>query len=249
MRVSFIVITLLAILCSIVVCQEVIDVVYLKNGDIVKGIIIENVPNNYIRIELEGGSILTYQYTEIEKFARELRTKGTVQPKHTEQNIIIQQQQQQVHPPTNNPTQPSYITDAQKLMMYESQKKSPTTAVLLSCLLSSAGHAYAGNWGRGLLFTAGRFACMYIAITLGIEEKTYDFKFHEDYTVTETNEVYTLGMIGTLVLAIWEMVDASNEVKKYNEKLYNRIFHGQPSFGMKTVPANNGIQLFLAYNF
>ena len=39
-----------------------IDVLHLKNGDIIKGSIIENKINDYIKIELQGGSIITYKY-------------------------------------------------------------------------------------------------------------------------------------------------------------------------------------------
>ena len=43
-----------------------IDVLNLKNGDLIKGTIVENKINDYIRIELQGGSILTYTYDQIE---------------------------------------------------------------------------------------------------------------------------------------------------------------------------------------
>lgn len=47
------------------------DVVYLKNGSIIKGIIIEQVPNISIKIETSGGSIFVYKMEEIEKLTRE----------------------------------------------------------------------------------------------------------------------------------------------------------------------------------
>jgi len=227
MRTKTIVIAILVIIASFAFGQDRIDVIHLKNGDLVKGVIVENVPNDYVRVELQGGSILTYKYNEIEKFTKEIK-------------------------PTSAPpqTQPSYNTDAQKMMMYESQKKNSTTAVVLSCLLSSTGHAYAGNWGRGLLFTGGRIGCAVFAVTAGIEEKTeYDPYWGYETTTTEVTGAYTLGMLGAAVLAIWEMVDASNEVKKYNQKLYNRIYSGQPDFGFNIIPNQDGAQLMLTYNF
>ena len=48
-----------------------IDVINLINGDLIKGKIIENNLNEYIRIELQGGSILTYTYDQIESIERE----------------------------------------------------------------------------------------------------------------------------------------------------------------------------------
>ena len=51
--------------------QEDIDVLYLNNGDIIKGKIIENSINDYVKVELKGGSILTYKYSEIKNIKKE----------------------------------------------------------------------------------------------------------------------------------------------------------------------------------
>ena len=51
--------------------QARVDVITSKNGDVLKGEIVENVPNNYVKIELPGGSMLTVKYSDIEKFSRE----------------------------------------------------------------------------------------------------------------------------------------------------------------------------------
>ena len=56
-------------------------------------------------------------------------------------------------------------------------------------------------------------------------------------------------MFGAGLFAIWEMIDASNEVKKYNQKLYNRVYLGQPSYGMNIIPKKDGDNLMLTYNF
>ena len=40
------------------------DVLYLKNGSIIKGKIIENKINDYIKVELSGGSVLKYKYND-----------------------------------------------------------------------------------------------------------------------------------------------------------------------------------------
>jgi len=144
-------------------------------------------------------------------------------------------------------------TEATKLMLYDSQKKSGTTAVVLSCLVTSTGHAYAGNWGRGLAFTAGRIGCSVLAITLGIEEKEVENDYYYSYETTIT-PMYYIGMLGGTMLAIWEMVDASNEVKKYNSKLYENITGKKLPLSFNFVPMKNGNGkyspgLALSYNF
>ena len=47
------------------------DVVYLKNGNIIRGIIIEQVPNKSIKIETADRSVFLYQMDEIEKLTKE----------------------------------------------------------------------------------------------------------------------------------------------------------------------------------
>ena len=74
--------TILMIVYSFAIGQETIDVIYLKNGDMVKGIIIENALDNYIKIELEGGTILTYNYDDIDSFSQE--TKDVPSPPATQ---------------------------------------------------------------------------------------------------------------------------------------------------------------------
>lgn len=47
------------------------DVVYLNNGSIIKGIIIEQVPNKSIKIQTKDGSIFFYRLDEIQKLTKE----------------------------------------------------------------------------------------------------------------------------------------------------------------------------------
>ena len=65
--------TVLVFLCLAFGClfARDIDVLHLKNGDIVKGTIIEKIPDKSVKIKLEGGSIFTYKYTEISQFSVE----------------------------------------------------------------------------------------------------------------------------------------------------------------------------------
>jgi opacity protein-like surface antigen len=57
--------------------QQMEDVLYLKNGSIIRGIIIEQTPNVSIKIKTKDGSIFAYKYEEIEKFAKE-EVKGLI---------------------------------------------------------------------------------------------------------------------------------------------------------------------------
>jgi TM2 domain-containing membrane protein YozV len=50
---------------------ELQDVVYLKNGGVIRGVIIEQIPLEKLRIRTADGSIFVYQMSEIERITRE----------------------------------------------------------------------------------------------------------------------------------------------------------------------------------
>ena len=51
------------------------DVVYLKNGSIIRGVIIEQIPNKSIKIETADKSVFVFQMDEIEKITKEIPPK------------------------------------------------------------------------------------------------------------------------------------------------------------------------------
>jgi hypothetical protein len=65
------------------------DVVYLKNGSIIKGSIIEIVPDKYIKIEVLGGSIYVYTMNEIEKCVKEQNTNST---QIIQEEVVVEKQ-------------------------------------------------------------------------------------------------------------------------------------------------------------
>ena len=61
-------ITLIALLVSaVIVSTQAQDVVYLKNGSIIKGAIVEHVPNSAVKIQTANGSLYVFQMDEVEK--------------------------------------------------------------------------------------------------------------------------------------------------------------------------------------
>lgn len=51
--------------------QQLQDVVYLKNGGMIRGIIIEQVPGTSLKIQTRDGSVFVYRMDEIERITRE----------------------------------------------------------------------------------------------------------------------------------------------------------------------------------
>lgn len=122
-------------------------------------------------------------------------------------------------------------------------QKDKTVAALFSIILPSAGHAYAENWGRGMLFVAGE-TIIIGSIAYGYKEvaklKSNDNKI---YNAGQSNLLFGLGYASLIGLRIWEIIDATKEVDKYN-------FDNTPSYTFGVSPnIDNGLSLTLQVNF
>lgn len=62
---------LFGILNSSLFAQALEDVVYLKNGGLMRGIIIEQIPNQSLKIQTREMNVFVYKFEEIEKIAKE----------------------------------------------------------------------------------------------------------------------------------------------------------------------------------
>jgi hypothetical protein len=71
---------------SLAYSQQYEDVVYLKNGSIIHGIIIEQVPNESIKIKTKDANIFVYKMDEIEKMTKEEIKKERVDREATTSN-------------------------------------------------------------------------------------------------------------------------------------------------------------------
>ena len=107
--------------------SEMRDVVYLKNGSVVKGTIVEQVIGESLRIDTPDGSIFFYEMNEIEKIVKE--KVATPETKvSTTQNVT----------PAQNPN-----------YAYMPPRKSVFGAGFLSFLIPGAGELYATDWEKG----------------------------------------------------------------------------------------------------
>ena len=58
------------------VFADTIDVVHLKNGSIIRGMVIETIPNETIKIRTSDGSIFVYSFDDVEKITKETELKN-----------------------------------------------------------------------------------------------------------------------------------------------------------------------------
>jgi len=79
-------VTIIILGVTMMVAQTVYkDVVYLKNGSVIKGVIIETVPEKSIKIETADGNIFVYNMSEVEKIAKE---KDTAAPSKESKPVV-----------------------------------------------------------------------------------------------------------------------------------------------------------------
>jgi hypothetical protein len=150
--------TLIIFSVTMTVAQTVYrDVVYLKNGSVIKGTIVETVPEKSIKIETVDGNLFVYNLSDIEKL-----TKEAVVAPVKESKPVIERLGNDTQRSTE--TQHSY----ENPRSYESQRGSEGSASFFSIYgalalpLGSlgktvgdfAGYAKAG-WSGGLQFVTG----------------------------------------------------------------------------------------------
>ena len=63
------------------------EVVYLKNGGVIRGIIIEQIPNEKLKIQTKDGNVFVFLYTEIEKITKEVDPISSESYKKSKPNL------------------------------------------------------------------------------------------------------------------------------------------------------------------
>jgi hypothetical protein len=111
--------------------QQYVDIVHLKNGSVIRGVITEQVPGESLKIQTADGSVFVYAIDEVAKMTKEIP-----QP---EPEIEVEVEVEE----TPTPTGP---------------RKSPGAAAAWSLVLGGltpidgAGQFYNGEAGKGILF-------------------------------------------------------------------------------------------------
>jgi hypothetical protein len=117
--------------------QQEEDVVYLKDGSILRGTIIEDVIGESLRIRTRDGNVFRIAYDRIDRRTRERAVAAA--------------------PAQAAPAQ------SQPRAQVTANRKSPGTAFLLSFLIVGAGQGYNGQWGKALLMAGGAVTSFAVA--------------------------------------------------------------------------------------
>lgn len=123
--------------------------------------------------------------------------------------------------------------DSVWIRIYENSKKSSIVVPLLSVVVPTLGHYYAGNWPRGLFFVIRILAGVKIQVT-GIDRRN------------KTTEA--IGAVIAFGSYLWIVIDSYFEVERYNENLYDKLVRRQ-SQTINVVPVNNNVRLQFSFSF
>ena len=113
------------------------------------------------------------------------------------------------------------LDDTQKLMYYQENKKKPELAIVLSALVPTSGHAYLGNWGRGVLFLLP-----VLGTTMLMTQEPGE----------QIGEIIASGIIMHLL----QIVDSALQTNKYNKELYKKLFLEFDFIDKEVIPKSRG---------
>jgi hypothetical protein len=176
---------------SIAMAAEYKDVVYLKNGSVVKGVIIENVINEKIRLETSDGSVFVFKYNEILKVQKE-KSGELAEMKDIDLKKAIS--------------------------IYESSKKSHAIGCLIGLFVPGGQHFYAGSYGYGvmyLLLGAGTYAGMYYYSNK--YDKTKDSPVPNDSKSYEKNAAYFA--LAFVIIRVFDVIHGYRTIEDSNTRL------------------------------
>ncbi|MDD4002083.1 MAG: hypothetical protein WCS10_01355 [Bacteroidales bacterium] len=170
------------------------DVVYLKNGSIIKGVITEINPNVNLKMKTSDGNIFVFEMKDVEKIIKE----------EIAENI-------------NNPiVNPPYLIKTTSTLY-----RDPTVSTLCSFLIPGIGQFYNGQSNKAvahMIWYFGSYGIMYYSFS---QMLTVDYYGDPVYVEGSRNWAF-LGLIATfsgITSWICSMVDANKSSKAINRQL------------------------------
>jgi len=130
------------------------------------------------------------------------------------------------------------MSETEKIMMYNSMKKSPVAAGFLE-IIPTAGYAYSGNWKKGLAIRVG------IPVATAVAASFYSGMMD---IPPNRNALFLLFAIEIYCTPIYSFWDVATDTSKYNKRLYKQIFGKEaPNLGFNLYPLQDGVGISLTY--
>lgn len=93
---KFVIMMLLLVGSLGVFAQNWQEVVYLKNGSVVRGVVVEQVPGASLKIQTADGSLFVFQMSEVDKITKELPKQQVQQTVATTKKYVIESAEEAV---------------------------------------------------------------------------------------------------------------------------------------------------------
>ncbi|MDD2890440.1 MAG: hypothetical protein PHE49_07355 [bacterium] len=205
--------------------QNMEDVVYLKNGSIIKGIIVEQVFGVSIKLKTKDGNIFVFKTQEVEKITKEDIPKEEIRREEIK-NV------------------PGTYTSIK-------EEKSPVVACLLSFVIPGVGQFYNGEVGKGIAQEALILGGYVLAFTAGFGTETYYDSYYDYYYTTPTLTAwYPIGLGIGVLSQLWSIIDAPVSANRINreraQRGYGHLFEfdgNKYKLGMDIMPNHAQVTL------
>ncbi|HUL44000.1 MAG TPA: DUF5683 domain-containing protein [Bacteroidota bacterium] len=218
--------------------QSTDDVIYLKDGSILKGKIFEEVPAKYIKLQTPDGKIREYKMKAIKSITRTPQANTeTIEAADKDPAVkggAVIPPAQSSPPLAPQQTKPLQLTPQAGPMVF-AERKSPTAAFILSFLVPGMGQFYNGQYLKGGIQTGAFVAGIGVMLAWGransySSEPYTDYSYYGTYTYYHTwDEDYTTAWMyigaGVAVSSwIWSMIDAPISANHINDEHFNNSY-------------------------
>ena len=214
------------------------EIVYLKNGSIIKGIVLEQIPNVSLKMKTSDGNIFIYEMKDVEKITKE-EIIGITKNSDKYDSVIT--------------TSTSY--------------RSPGLSTFLSFLVPGAGQYYNGQGYKGKNFLLWHIASVGILTACSFNERrqrnnTYQLS-EESNEISSWQYIGIAAFISEFTCWVYSMADANitsrdiNYQLGVNFKLNNktnlsfnpdfRLVNNNSSLGSNTLTKTYGLNIRLSF--
>ena len=193
--ISFLVFTFILFIGNNLIAQtNYRDIVYLKNGSIIKGIVLEQIPNVSLKMETSDGNIFVFEMKDVEKITKEEIT-GITKNIDKYDSVIT--------------TSTSY--------------RSPALSTFLSFLVPGCGQYYNGQSFKGKKFLLWHIASVGIITACyynSFRERNSTYQLSDQSNKTSSWEYIGIAaFISEFTCWVYSMADANQSSKAINYQL------------------------------
>lgn len=191
--------------------QNYEDVVFLNNGSIIHGIIIEQIPNKSLKIQTKDGNVFVFNFTEVQKMTKELVNNNNNNNNNNYNNNNINSNNKDNNDNKNN-TNSTETTNTTPKGRY----RSPAGAFWLSFLVPGGGQFYNGQYAKAGIMLGIDVLAYSSVLLLGTTDTYYSYGYYGGGYETEITPFYYIGLAVALGNGIWSMIDASVSARVMN---------------------------------